>query len=311
MFVHILFISTLFSYSQGIYFVSSFAIDMTKDSFVIREDTVEGDKNDIYNVILGEDSMCIREVAENEFQNDFMKRKHKNFLFYIHGYGKSLEDVIKRAVEMQQAYDVYVIFFYWPYKQPSGRKSNLFESHRNIENSMKEFRYFLTLQSKLQHNCSKSNYTLLAHSLGNYFLKFFPGYQFNDNSNFWFNNVILNSAAVNTKGHEKWLSKLNIQDHIYVISNKHDFVLSGLQLFTRAKLPLGKRIVKERVSSVQYIDVSDIVGFRRPVYKTHSYFTGDILMEEHEIKNMYMSIINSNILNQHPFILESKLQKTE
>ncbi len=270
--------------AQDIYFVSS--------SYGLGDRTL-GNGNNFFCVSRKDSNeIVVSRISKSSMLNDYGQRQKKNILFYIHGYGKSIEQVYDRSVAIEEAYNVHVVFLWWPSLMPNGRKATLKQAHSIIKNNILDFSTFLALQYDLKRVCPSVNYSLFAHSLGNYFFEVFPDQPFYNGPIADFSNIILNNAAVNDKNHSEWLSKLADHQDLYVISNKRDFILRGLQLFTSSKRPLGIRVKHKKLLQINYIDMTDVIGFRFPTHSTHSYFTGDILQKKQVVFDMYKAIIN-------------------
>jgi len=283
----LLFTMIMHASSQEVYFVSN-----VLDSVNISN---SNSSPNVYSVTKDSAVFTVKKVTESKLVADFQNRSSKNILFYVHGYGKELKDVYKRAIDLQNTYNVYVIAMLWTSKMPDGKNVTLKEARKTISNSMPCFHKMLSLKDTLNGLMPDAKYSILAHSLGNYYFELYSQEDFYQDHYLNFDNIILNSAAVDDKGHVSWLKNLAIPEHIYIISNKHDFILTGLQIFTSSKRPLGKKVRKQRLAHANYIDVSETVGFRRPVYFTHSYFTGAILDEEKDVLEMYKVILNGEM----------------
>ncbi|MCG8581722.1 MAG: alpha/beta hydrolase [Bacteroidales bacterium] len=271
--------------------------------FVANEDDIDSnlllDKNsdedtsvcNIFQLVNAGDTLKYKHVSVGEIQNE-EENQGQNFLFYVHGYGKEIDDVIKRSLLIQEQYGVRVIFFYWPYRNSKGRQTNLKQAKGIISQYHDQFSFFLSLRDEFARKNPDAKISLMAHSLGNQFLQDFALRPDESSSQHPFDNIILNSAAINDKNHSQWLSNLSIQKNIYIISNKHDFLLKGLQLFTHAKRPLGVRVKADRLTTAIYIDMSEIIGRQKPRHNSHSFFAGDMPEAKNEVFAMYQQLFN-------------------
>lgn len=310
--IYIIILNMVFGYAiantNEVYFMTSANIDFEQDGYNIGY--ITSDKN-VYNVYVAssvDDKMKIRPSDKQELFKDYMDFGVHNVLFYVHGYGKEIEEVYQRALLMQDEYDVKVVFFFWPYKTEKGKPSTLFQSHDKIENSLPVFDAYVGLANELRQRNMHMNISMMAHSLGNYFLKLYAQEESAQEESV-FDNLILNSAAVNDRKHGLWLSKLAIQKRTYVLFNNHDFLLKGLQLFTRAKRQLGNKTNRFKIPTVNYIDLSETIGFRLPVRDTHSFFTGEILNELKPVKHMYSVILTGREFDKQDYVaLEMKME---
>ncbi len=273
-----------------VFFMTSAAVNVTEKDYTIGHTLPDYNNMTLYKATTTNDSIRLFLSHETEMLDLYNNIDAHNILFYVHGYGKQWEDVYKRALLIQNTYNVTVVFFFWPYMTAKEKPSNLFQSHEIIEKSLPVFDRFIYLAHQLKNDNKHVNISFMAHSLGNYFLKLYSMNENRDKEQI-FDNLILNSAAVNDKKHGVWLGRLEFQKRTYVLFNNHDFLLKGLQLFTRAKRQLGNKTNRYKISSVNYIDLSGIIGFRFPVRDTHSYFTGDILDDLEPVKHMYRMIL--------------------
>ncbi len=286
--------------SKEVYFMTSADVNINQNGYQIGFTIPDYNNLNLYKASLDNDSVQVIKSDKAELFNTFNNSVDQNILFYVHGYGKQMEDVYNRALLIQDTYNVKVVFFFWPYMTSKEKPSNLFQSHKNIQKSLPVFDGFINLANELKDNNKHVNISFMAHSLGNYFLKLYSMEEDRD-SHLVFDNLILNSAAVNDKKHGDWLARLDLQKRTYVLYNNHDFLLKGLQLFTRAKRQLGNKTNKFKISGVNYIDLSEVVGFRRPVRDTHSYFTGEILDELVNVKHMYTLILRGEKIEESDY----------
>ncbi|WP_430813701.1 alpha/beta hydrolase [Carboxylicivirga sp. RSCT41] len=275
---------------ETVYFVAS-EDDINTKLLLDKRSSEDASRCNIFQLVNTGDTLKYKTVSVGEIQNED-EVQGQNFLFYVHGYGKAIDDVIERSLLIQKQYDVRVIFFYWPYRNSKGRQTNLRQAKRIISDYQQQFNFFLSLRNEFAGKYPDAKVSLMAHSLGNQFIEDYAMQFAAGGSGHPFDNVILNSAAVDDKNHIQWLARLNIQNNIYIISNKHDFLLRGLQLFTHSKRPLGVRVKSERLSNVNYIDMSDIIGRQKPRHNSHSFFTGDMTDSKDEVFAMYQQLFN-------------------
>ncbi|MBN2165441.1 MAG: alpha/beta hydrolase [Marinilabiliaceae bacterium] len=270
---------------KGLFFIKA-----TKN--ITTNSTSELD-NQLYFASGDKENTTIRKATTKQLIR-YYKNKNRNFLFFIHGYGKNLNEVINRARQIEDIYKVNVCFLYWPYQTNNGKKTTLKQARTNIESHLPGFQNLLTLHNLLVGNFPESKHSIMAHSLGNYF---FESYFSKTNNQITtkakFDNLILNSAAVNDKHHSKWLAKMNIQKNIYITFNKHDFILRGMQIFTHSKRPLGVNAKSKRLNSATYINMSETVGYQKGKPSSHSYFIGEMTAKK-EVYEMYLKLFNGD-----------------
>lgn len=288
--------------NSDVYFMSSSIANTNDKGIYLENEITKSTSIDLFKASEKDEKVSIIKVGINDLQKDFDQRGIRNLVFYVHGYGKTIDEVYARAMLLQATYDVTVVFFFWPSKTMEGKFTNLAQAKRKINQSMSSFDQFVSLAGVLGRSKKYGNITLLAHSLGNYFLKQYAAEPMNKELKIY-DNLLLNSAAVNSKNHDIWLSKLHFYNHAFVIYNKKDVLLGGLQIFTHAKRPLGKKAKPKNISKVEYINLSKLVGWQYPFKYTHSYFTGKIPNEIEQVKQIYAAILHGDRL------LKCNLQK--
>ncbi|NJK87027.1 MAG: alpha/beta hydrolase [Bacteroidales bacterium] len=102
------------------------------------------------------------------------------------------------------------------------------------------------------------HFSLLCHSLGNYFLTHLV---VNGNNQYlkekFIDNIIMNAPAVRSKKNAEVISQLAFQERIYITFNKRDFVLKGAGFITTSRM-LGNRILEPLASNASYFDFSPV-----------------------------------------------------
>jgi hypothetical protein len=189
----------------------------------------------------------------------------RDILLFIEGHGKTLPMVLNRAFQIQERYDVALVVFDWP-----SQHSNFNKSLSRVRRCGDNF-YNLLLQIgnfRKSSMTSDQNFSIICHSLGNYFISNFVvcgDWQYlNDKI---IDNIVLNSAAIRTREHGEVLSKIAFADRLYITSNKNDFVLKGAHLLTSGKM-LGNLVIKPMAANAQYLNFTDVAG------REHSYYFG-------------------------------------
>ncbi len=231
------------------------------------------------------------DVEENLTELMQNHNPHEDYTVYLHGDSKTFFDVAHQALEMQKLHGTNVILYSWPSKNPSMNGIRNFKNSRSIvESTTPQFIGFL---KDLQHFRStelsiNGKITLFAHSLGNYFLESIVEQgHISQISDKVFDNIVLNAAAVNAENHYHWVEKLDIQDRIYITSNGKDFILSGVRVFSDWGMQLGAKVKEPYANNAHYIDFTTAIGFRSPMYTTHSYYMDIIAEESNNIKGFY------------------------
>jgi len=226
---------------------------------------------------------------------------NSNWVLFVHGDSKTFEQAVLRGFKIQETHNVNVIVFSWPSKEFGINGSRNFKlSKRHVEQSNKHFETLLIFFKNIKREHSffweEKKLTLFVHSLGNYFLELFAkNSSLSQSLPLLFNNVVMNAAAVNQKNHTFWLEKLHIQNNIFVISNRHDFNLKGVRIFTYSGKQLGEVIKPPFFENAYYVNFSKAVGFRFPTGITHTYFIGTIPEKSEYIKRFYTEMLHGNI----------------
>lgn len=221
----------------------------------------------------------------------------QDWVLLIHGDSKMPVDAAVRGLEVQNLHGVKVLVYSWPsmMSTQNGLK-NYKNSRGNVEDGMAQFRELLLLVQAYRnsHIWPEGNHlSLFMHSLGNYYLERAvkeDALQGLDEG--LFDNIIINAAAVELKGHERWVEKLRIGKRVYVTNNRKDFNLSGARLFTKAGKQLGGPVEAPLASNAIYIDFSEAIGFRLPTWLSHTYFVGEMPRKYGHIKDFYTTILH-------------------
>jgi hypothetical protein len=221
-----------------------------------------------------------------------------DWVLYIHGDSRTIEEAISRGIEIQHEYKVKLIVFSWPSKM-KGTKAvkNLKNTLRNVTQGVPHFLNILDILAKYKHEKNwpgkGQSLSLFFHSLGNYYIEVAAKESFLEKlpANL-FDNLILNAAAVNEKGHIDWLKKVNIQKRIYVNSNKRDFMLNGLRIFTRKKKLLGERIKPPVLATANYVNFTKAIGMTIPHFHSHNYFIDRTIRKSTNIRQYYSDLFH-------------------
>ena len=223
--------------------------------------------------------------AMRVFTND------KSFLLFVNGHGKTFEQIIDRGSYIGSRYNVNMIMFDWPTEYYAIRKS--------IRNSRKVSNNFVTvireLDKILKTDFAEYSSSVVFHSLGNRIIKKavqkdllegLPGDMFN--------NVVLNAAAVKQRGHASWVDQLDIQENIYIISNKGDLPLKGVKLM-RFATQLGSEYKPPLSGKAAYINLSEIAT------NEHNAFLGltPVEKEHPNVFTFYEQIFNGERVDLH------------
>lgn len=218
------------------------------------------------------------------------------FVLMIHGAGKTLKEAVSEAKEVKKLYGVNVLIYNWPAMVGNSYDTkNLKGIKAKVDEGIDRFAELLILVEQMQGDLQKegrnTKWTLFLHSIGNYFLE---SAVLNNKLPVFekplFENVILNAAAVDSRGHALWLEKIKLQKRIYVNSNKKDMILKGLKYLTQAKTQLGSKAILPLANNAFYVDFTSAIGKQKPVYKSHSYYFKTIA-EQSDALQKYYSIV--------------------
>jgi len=245
------------------------------------------------------DSICSQLIEHDELFSRYYIEK-SDWLLFVHGDSKTYEESVMRGFDIKHLHNIDVIVFSWPSKDPNLKGvKNFKNSKNNVIVSMNHFTELLSFMDSLKNDNVDSNInvklSMFIHSLGNSFVEnLFALNSAYNNFNNIFDNVVLNSAAVNQKMHKNWVEKLNIQERVYITSNRSDFNLKGVRIFTKDGKQLGEKVKAPTADNACYINFSKAVGFRFPTGTTHTYFIGEISEKSKNIREFYYEILHGN-----------------
>jgi esterase/lipase superfamily enzyme len=208
----------------------------------------------------------------------------KPFLIFVNGHGKNFEQAIARGFDLSDRYNLNMIMFDWP--------TEYFALRKTAHNARKVTKNFAITVTELDEAFSKldlkSNKSVIFHSMGNLIARNIVRKDYLDSmpENI-FQNIILNAAAVNQRNHKEWVNQLDLQDRIYIISNRDDLPLKGVKIL-RLTTPLGSEIKDSFSDKAKYIDFSEIAG------REHNLFLGRTQVEKNHpnVYDFYFSLFN-------------------
>ncbi len=202
----------------------------------------------------------------------------KPLVLFIHGRGKhpskTFEKDNRLLHRIEKQYQVKALIFSWA--SWCGKFCLPKESALKASTSL--YRVIKQLDKLKRDLKTKSNFSLLSHSMGAYVLKGLEVKSVDDVSNELFSSILISAAATPTQGHESWIEPLNISKSIYIISNKNDGALKCLEgarffctfAFNEPKL-LGRWGAEQKNTniegaSINYVDFTDHLGKRHRYY---------------------------------------------
>lgn len=259
----------------------------------------------------------------------------KSILFFVHGYNNDVNDVIRAAEEMEALYNIIVVPFTWPANgggvvsgtasylsdKSDARASSgalnrfvqkiqffhglLTEATRSDIKSKVEAKYkgkdnpmaAAELYTELVEKTCKVKISLLCHSMGNYLLKHSLQTSDNSTSDLVFDNVCLVSADANNKNHASWVEELDARKRVYIVINEDDAALSASRIKPgSAQGPrLGHYLRGLNSQNAVYINLTDVDG----VGRGHTYFKGDSVNDNPDLKNLFDKMFNGLVVEKH------------
>jgi esterase/lipase superfamily enzyme len=237
--------------------------------------------------------VCFRESFKEAMQ--FIQVKN-DFLFLVHGDGKTFPDLLDRCIRTERLYSLNLVVFDWPSRIPDySRMRNFFNSKRNAKKSVNGFKEALMEFDNYTSGNKKEgdtiHYSLFVHSLGNRILKAAVENNLDSSIKMKFDNVIMNAPAVQQKKHKAWVGSMGFQKRIYITSNQKDRTLYGAHLITFRR-QLGEKLRKPLAKNANYIN------FRNLVNNKHNYYLDLMLFSEHPtIKDFYHSLFHGEFLD--------------
>jgi esterase/lipase superfamily enzyme len=275
------------NYSKLIVLVSNRYFDQQKDS--ILEKGADPDLKMTYFVVcLKADSIYLTPFFNLERALNSIS-KNRDFLIFVNGYGKNFGQNLYRGFELDERYNLNVVIFDWPTDYNPVRKTikcarkvtlNLLETLNSFDKVHKE-------------SFKGTGASLIFHSMGNHIAKDIAiNYPDSINLQGNFDNIILNAPGVTQFKHARWIEKFDMQNQIYITSNKSDKTLKYL-VFARLTAQLGRQAKAPHAKNAIYIDFSQIAG------ENHNYFIGrsEIEKEDPRVYNFYNEIFHGRPVN--------------
>lgn len=305
---------TEFETSKTIYTITNRTYSLTENNYQFLNE-VSSDSTLIYLKIIfyQPDSLFIEQLPQETFLNEISDIK-EDWLLFVHGDSKTFEQAVMRGFDIQHLHNINVIVFSWPTKDPdyNGIK-NFKNSKLNVLKSLNHFDNLLTFIERFRKSNSSftnnNKLSIFIHSLGNSYIE--NSVQQNGltaHQDYIFDNVVLNAAAVNQEGHSSWVEKLSFQKEIYITSNRKDFNLKGVRIFTKDGKQLGEVVEAPVAQNAYYVQFTEAVGFRTPTGTTHTYFIGAVADESDNIRKFYKDVFHGSKID---LSITSKFEKRE
>lgn len=308
-----LYVNTLTSFSQvieltiqhpvyqepDIFVITNRQIDTTNVKFSFTNNVNKEQSLSFFRVNASNvDSLKLMKLDSTAFLSEILVIKKQDWVLYVHGDGKTFEQAVIRGLNIQNMHKIRVIVYSWPSKDPilSGLK-NFKNSYKNVEKSLSHFNSVLRTMYCLRNSTTNfqdgNKLSLFIHSLGNYYLECMGNKNLLlETPPLLFDNVIINAAAVEQKNHIKWVEQLHFQKNIFINSNKQDFNLKGLRIFTKHGKQLGEKVIHPFAKNAIYFNFTKSIGFRFPTESTHTYFIGKVPERNKNIRLFYFEILH-------------------
>ncbi len=191
------------------------------------------------------------DVASRVFQKS--RDEKKQILVFVHGFNNDMQDIVTKALEIENTYKVIVIIFSWPANGGGvitgtasylSDKSDARASANALNNFFKKLYQYHALFTKAEidnlWNKANTKYTnnpekakmhyvklqkrlcdvsinLLCHSMGNYVLKYSTIPSDTELSKPIFDNICLVAPDTNNKDHRTWVEKIEAKSNLYIV----------------------------------------------------------------------------------------------
>lgn len=260
------------------------------------------------------------------------REEKRNVLFFVHGFNNDVDDVLRRADELEKNYGVIVVPFSWPangggavsgtlsYKSDKrdARASagaldrTLAKAAGYLLRFTEETREALRAQATDRHpdniEARDALYTELMdkqcpfcinamfHSMGNYVLKQALSSSAAEGNQLIFDNIVLVAADTNNAGHAEWVDRLKFRRRLYITINENDRALAA----SRAKAGeeqaarLGHSLFMLNSGKATYIDFTDASW----VGNSHAYFEDRPAESNDNIRKFFEAAFNGRVAEQ-------------
>lgn len=230
--------------------------------------------------------------------------KQLPMMVFVHGDGKTFDDVLKRSFELSEFYKVNVLLFTYPTKEEGlARLKNLAQSMVNARASAVHLSCLMdTLAQAIGNGAITMPVSWFFHSLGNYLLsEMMLKYPPACHQHKVFANIVLNAAAVDQRGHAQWLTRLRCAQSVVVNMNRRDLTLLGAQMFSPFHLALGRKVRNGNPDSLIYMKFNKVLGItgRRDA---HSYYYGIAVHHNPHLRGYYEALLAGKPVNQLGYV---------
>ncbi len=263
--------------------VSNRTIKKEGNEFIVEHGMKRSTPRTFFMACFFEDSVAL--VPQKSMHEGLSNMpKTKNFLMYVNGHGKNMRNMISRGFELSLNYEVNLILFDWPTNNIflGATATNAWMSAPNFSKTMLELS---VLKDEL---IPERAISIVFHSMGALVLKAFTGNPALE----WIkepfiDNIIMSAGAAPVRNHHTWVSKLDIQENLYITYNQNDRTLRGASLLMMEKM-IGHGPVDERAAHAEYINFTSMAGLE------HNYFLNrnELHMRNPEIEIFFHHAFN-------------------
>lgn len=284
---------------DSIYVITNRKIDTTREKRNFNHEVEERVEIKFLKVFLDDSNQVASDLLGYDNFMTEVSTKTSDWLLFVHGDGKTYSESVQRGFDVQDTYNVNVIVFSWPSEVPNinGLK-NFKNSEKNVLKSLGHFNELLDFICSFKKRINALNddakLSIFLHSLGNLYLEKLINTSAEIRKDTIFDNLIMNSAAVNRETHEEWVEQLRFQRRIYITNNHYDFSLKGLHIYTKHGNQLGEEAELSCAKNANYVHFTEAVGFQTPTSNTHTYFIGDIPKKSRNIHDFYYDLFHGD-----------------
>lgn len=254
------------------------------------------------------------------------REEKRNVLLFVHGFNNDIDDVLRRAQELEDNYGVIVLPFSWPANGGgiiSGTTSyrsdkrdarvsagaldrTLAAAAAYLMRFTQETRQELAAQAKARHpdNAEARDalfselmdkacpFTINAmfHSMGNYVLKQMLKSSNIEGNQLIFDNVVLAAADTNNLDHALWVDRIKFRRRLYIAINEDDLALSASRLKAGDEqlARLGHSLFALNSSTAAYVNFTSASW----VGNGHAYFEGQAVTRNEAVRDFFQAAFN-------------------
>ncbi len=291
------------NYPNSVFVVTDRKTDTLKNGGLIYTNIVDTSKGLKFLKVIFEDDTWYGESYTSLDELLKSPAPYKDWAVWVHGDGQAFLPSMKEALEIQYLHQVNFIVFSWPTKAPDkGPIANFRNSKRNALLTapyLEEMCHILEDYTNQENNKIKGEHlSIFFHSLGNYMLEKIveEGY-LEDIEKGLFDNLVINEAAAESKNHDQWVEKLDIQKRLYIDFNSGDKNLILLRILTNLGLQLGERPVAPLAGNAIYVDFTEAVGSKYRAGTTHSYYYARITGISQNIRKYFYDLFHGRAVD--------------